>query len=143
MSHFVVIGRVPGDEEDSCFEMLAESREHAVEQFTRRVQADFTRDEIEDIRSTWGEDCFVSFVLRSDSPIEEADTRPASAFSRGEQVWWTDPDFGLSSGIYTIIREPESLAPDTIVVLQNVSGAEAEVPLHEIRPLTEDDRKNA
>lgn len=141
MSHFAVIGRVPGDEKDVCFEMLAEGREHAIEQFTRRAQADFTWDELESIRSTLGEDCHVSFVLQSDSPIVEVDPRPAPPFGPGEQVWWTDPDGGLSSGIYTIVGAPDSSDHDTIVVVRNASGSEAEVLLHEIRPLTADERK--
>lgn len=141
MTYFAVIGRVPGDEKDVCFEMLAEGREHAIEQFTRRAQADFTWDELESIRSTLGEDCHVSFVLQSDSPIVEVDPRPAPPFGPGEQVWWTDPDGGLSSGIYTIVGAPDSSDHDTIVVVRNASGSEAEVLLHEIRPLTADERK--
>lgn len=79
--------------------------------------------------------------MRSDSPIEEVDPRPTLTFGPGEQVWWTDPDGGISSGIYTIVGAPDSSDHDTIVVVRNASGSEAEVSLHEIRPLTADERK--
>lgn len=53
----------------------------------------------------------------------------------GAQVYWTDPDEGVSSGFYRIermnINEGDDPHPNTILVLSNEAGSEVEAFLHE------------
>lgn len=63
----------------------------------------------------------------------------------GDQVYWNDPDEGLSSGVYTVTwigaREGEIQERDTVVAIKNEAGGEAEVLRSEvtrIRPGDED-----
>lgn len=55
---------------------------------------------------------------------------------RGDEVYWTDPDNGVSSGYYTVLEvhapSGEPIDEDTIVVLLNASGGIAEVLIHEL-----------
>jgi len=46
----------------------------------------------------------------------------------GEEMWWTDPDGGISSGYYTIT----AINGETAVI--NNGKSEAEVPLTELTP---------
>jgi hypothetical protein len=54
----------------------------------------------------------------------------------GDRVWWSDPADGLSSGEYTIIEvyadSPEERDSDTMVLIRNGSGSEAEVIMGEL-----------
>lgn len=51
----------------------------------------------------------------------------------GAEVYWTDPDRGLSSGVYKIVDcpQPKYLAPDTIIHISN-GTSEAEVFMSEL-----------
>lgn len=51
----------------------------------------------------------------------------------GAEVFWTDPDRGLSSGVYKITECPDSkfVAPDSIIHISNGSS-EAEVFMSEL-----------
>ena len=49
---------------------------------------------------------------------------------KGEKVYWTDPDDGHSSGIYTVVETPTD---DITLILSEYS--EAEVLHHEIQPV--------
>ncbi|TAN03081.1 MAG: hypothetical protein EPN36_13865 [Rhodanobacteraceae bacterium] len=54
----------------------------------------------------------------------------------GDEVWWDDPDRGLSSGYYTIVTIGSDAAEfpgDSIVSLKSAAGSEAEVFASEIR----------
>lgn len=56
----------------------------------------------------------------------------------GDEVFWTDPDNGLSSGIYRVTRiltetgAVEGLHGDTIIALRNEAGSEVEAFLSEL-----------
>lgn len=56
-------------------------------------------------------------------------------------VWWNDPEFGISSGYYSIvaIQSDGFVEEDTIVVLANDDGSEAEVFAFELTPKQPDD----
>ena len=52
----------------------------------------------------------------------------------GDQVFWTDPDEGLSSGIYTVTGLPNrsSTRPSDVLELEDKeTGSEAEAYRHE------------
>ncbi len=57
------------------------------------------------------------------------------------QVWWNDPDHHKSSGYYTIdfINGDEVAFNDTIIMLKNAAGSQAEVFAHELSPTQPED----
>lgn len=57
-----------------------------------------------------------------------------AALRVGSQVFWTDPDDGVSSGLYEITHLDRPLHADTVISLRSAAGSEAEVFLHEIHP---------
>ena len=72
-------------------------------------------------------------------------TEPASPAPRpvlkrvspGDEVYWRDPDEGISSGYYTVVwvgapEGVERMAADTVVGLRNEAGSELEALLGEI-----------
>lgn len=60
------------------------------------------------------------------------------ALQVGDEVFWTDPDNGLSSGVYHVTRIAtetggvEGLRGDTIIALRNEAGSEVEAFLSEL-----------
>jgi hypothetical protein len=55
---------------------------------------------------------------------------------KGDEVFWHDPDNGISSGFYevvSILSESGTVeSEDTILFIKNKSGSEAEVFAHEL-----------
>lgn len=74
----------------------------------------------------------------------ENQTAPSSAedwrksLSIGDEVWWSDPDHGKSSGYYRVHRicwAPEDdIFEDGVLELKNTAGSHAEVLAQEIHP---------
>ena len=56
------------------------------------------------------------------------------SLSPGDQVWWNDPDCGISSGYYTVseIMTEGEITGDTIARLKNEAGSEVEVYISEM-----------
>jgi hypothetical protein len=60
----------------------------------------------------------------------------------GSEVWWNDPDDGISSGYYQITGielhnedgEDETISPSTVVVLENECGTVVEAFVSELSP---------
>lgn len=55
--------------------------------------------------------------------------------AEGDEVTWVDPDFGVSSGVYTVHRidgVPEDRGHETMAFIKNKAGSEAEVLLQEL-----------
>jgi|GEM_PF-3692650 len=95
------------------------------------------------------DDSHPEYVERLASEVDlisdEADDVPDSAscdpeflanLKVGQEVLWTDPDQGVSSGIWHVVRiDSETGAletPDTLIALCNEAGGEAEVYGHEL-----------
>ena len=58
-----------------------------------------------------------------------------SVLAIGDEVFWNDPDRGISSGYYKVVEimsEDAEILADTIICLKNESGSYAEVFMHEI-----------
>lgn len=56
-------------------------------------------------------------------------------FKVGDKVYWNDPGEGASSGLYTIAKihnDDEPIEDDTIILITNAAGGEAEVMPTEI-----------
>lgn len=57
----------------------------------------------------------------------------------GSQVWWNDPDCGISSGYYVIqdvlVEEDSPITNETMLVLKNEAGSSSEVFAHELSPV--------
>ena len=53
-----------------------------------------------------------------------------------DQVWWNDPDCGISSGYYVVseILTEGEITSDTIAILKNEAGTEVEVYVSEMSP---------
>jgi hypothetical protein len=59
----------------------------------------------------------------------------AEQLKPGDEVYWNDPDEGISSGYYTVkevLSESGDIEDDTIVIIKNDAGTWAEVFVHEI-----------
>jgi hypothetical protein len=59
----------------------------------------------------------------------------AAQLKPGDEVYWNDPDRGVSSGHYTVkevLSESGEIEDDTIVIIKNDAGTWAEVFAHEI-----------
>lgn len=59
------------------------------------------------------------------------------ALAPGDEVWWNDPDDGVSSGCYTvaaILVEDGEMYGDTVLRLTNDAGSEVEVYASELSP---------
>lgn len=54
----------------------------------------------------------------------------------GDQVWWNDPDHGISSGYYRIdiVNGTWVDSDDSILMLKNEAGSQTEVYAHELSP---------
>jgi hypothetical protein len=53
----------------------------------------------------------------------------------GDEVFWTDPDDGISSGTYKVTgvnSDGEEVTEDTIITLRNDQGSEVEALAHEL-----------
>ena len=58
-----------------------------------------------------------------------------SLLSVGDEVYWEDPDEGLSSGYYAVVEilsEDNQIFDDTIIKIKNEAGSHAEVFFHEL-----------
>lgn len=65
---------------------------------------------------------------------ESAETTFPGSLAAGDEVWWEDPDDGISSGYYRVVDvRGDSVTPDTVVVLKNDGGSEVEAFVHELR----------
>lgn len=74
--YYAVVGRIPGDDEDSCKVFAARDEEDAVNQFSDWIYETSGSDRA-DIIASWGEDLFIDYVLSSDSEIVAvANSRP-------------------------------------------------------------------
>lgn len=77
MQTYAVIGRVPGDDEDSCYIVQASSREDAMSMFADRIyeDSDLTEEDREHNIDVHGGDLgvFINHVLVSGSEIKEAE----------------------------------------------------------------------
>jgi hypothetical protein len=71
MKHYAIIGRIPFDDEDSCYTMEAESREEAVEIFEERIAKAAGYEDAEQCRKDTADGCiYINHVLVSESPID-------------------------------------------------------------------------
>lgn len=54
----------------------------------------------------------------------------------GDEVWWNDPDHGISSGYYTAedIQSEDEIHDYTVLRLKNSAGSSSEVFAHEMSP---------
>jgi hypothetical protein len=57
-----------------------------------------------------------------------------SELSIGDEVFWNDPDDGISSGVYTIVDIPSGklLHQDDICTIKNAHDSEVDVFAHEL-----------
>lgn len=67
-SHYLVFGRIPGNDEDTGMTIDAASRDEAVESFQQRLY-DLTRSSADAVRDRFGETLFVTGVYRSFTEI--------------------------------------------------------------------------
>lgn len=62
-----------------------------------------------------------------------------STLAPGSQVWWNDPDCGISSGYYIVqdilVEEDSPVTNETMLVLKNEAGSSSEVFAHELSQL--------
>jgi len=69
-------------------------------------------------------------------PLSDATDYIPNEINVGDQVFWNDPDQGLSSGIYTIdavlTENGKLLHGSDICLLKNDAGSQAEVFAHEL-----------
>lgn len=69
--HFAVIGRVIGDDEDTCHAFWAEFREEAVRLFREKMLGGISESEMADLIEQWGEDpCVITTVIKSIAEME-------------------------------------------------------------------------
>ena len=77
MKTYAVIGRIPGDDEDSCYIFQATSREDAMSMFAGRIYEDSgltEEDRVRDIELHGGDfGAFINHILVSDLEIKEAE----------------------------------------------------------------------
>lgn len=74
MKYFAVIGRIPGDDEDTCYLIEGGEQDHAVAEFRRRIWYDdgSSEEDREFFKSTHGgDDVYITRILTSESPITE------------------------------------------------------------------------
>lgn len=73
---YAVIGRIPGDDDDSCYTYEVATRQEAVKAFKKDIYNDSEGSEAEDAKENifkeYGVTVFIAHVLCSDSPIAEA-----------------------------------------------------------------------
>jgi hypothetical protein len=66
--------------------------------------------------------------------------------TEGSEVWWNDPDDGISSGYYRIsgilLEDDEAISPSTVVELQNEHGSFVEAFVSELSPYNPDRNRN-
>ncbi len=67
--NFAVIGRIPGDDEDSCYFFSAESVEEALGLFEQAIYKDAGEDP-EQIEKSLGARVFHTHILRAETAIE-------------------------------------------------------------------------
>lgn len=88
----------------------------------------------------------VEIVADAVSDLDEAPL-PVDSWLRplalGDEVWWTDPHCGISSGIYKIARIDDERGvvgyADTILLLKNDEGSEVEAFASELSPSQPED----
>lgn len=58
----------------------------------------------------------------------------------GDEVWWNDPDRGISSGVYKVVGSNGRIKTmDSIVLLRNAAGSESEVFAGELASIKPED----
>lgn len=67
--NIAVIGRIPGDDEDSCYIFPVENAAEAMELFEQAIYEDAAEDP-EQIEKDYGAKVYHTHLLRSDSEIE-------------------------------------------------------------------------
>ena len=68
-TNFAGIGRIPGDDEDSCYIFSVESVEEALEGFEKAIYEDANEDP-EQMKQSHGATVFHTHILRSKAIIE-------------------------------------------------------------------------
>jgi hypothetical protein len=73
-------------------------------------------------------------VADDDNKLGHKDWR--RMLTAGDEVWWNDPEHGISSGTYTIefINGDEIAYEDTVLMLKNPAGIQTEVLACELSP---------
>ena len=67
---FVVTGRIPGDDKDTCMMFKAQDRNHAIEQFRDCLWVDEDEDKRAEIKSSYQTDLYVGTVISSEHPMQ-------------------------------------------------------------------------
>lgn len=67
MKHYAVIGRIPFDDEDSCYTYEADSRESAASMFKQEILEEHGPNPPTDAS---GEPVIINIVLESETPIK-------------------------------------------------------------------------
>jgi hypothetical protein len=70
VGHYAVIGRIPFDDEDSCYIYDNVTRDEAVDQFEADIYEDSGRDDQEETTEREGSAVYISHVLFSESEIK-------------------------------------------------------------------------
>lgn len=68
--YYAIIGRAPGDDEDSIYVCRAANRSEAESLFIAEVESPFTLDELETMHRIHGFTTTISFVLVSECEIK-------------------------------------------------------------------------
>lgn len=68
---FSVTGRIPGDQEDSCYVMEASDRAQAVAMFEKSIYEDDESSEKDDVIEEYGDAIYINSVVCSDTQIIE------------------------------------------------------------------------
>lgn len=73
LKHYAVIGRIPYDDEDSCFLVEAKSLKDAEKKFTKWIYEGSDQKK-SDVIKTEGKAVYITHILESDTPIKIAKT---------------------------------------------------------------------
>ena len=74
--YYVIIGRIPGDDEDTVYVCRAENRSEAESMFEAEMHASATLDELDTIARIHGTNLYTNWVLASETPIDTLSTNP-------------------------------------------------------------------
>lgn len=74
--HYVIIGRIPGDDEDTVYVCRADNRNDAEHMFELDMHSELTLDEIDTIKATYGASLIMNWILASETPITTLSTNP-------------------------------------------------------------------
>lgn len=74
--YYVIIGRIPGDDEDTVYTCRAANRSEAESLFEAEMHANVTLDELDAITRANGMNLYINWVLASETPIATLSTNP-------------------------------------------------------------------